>query len=167
MMRLSEEKRPLVFAGTALGVCAQRACVSFALAGDGPLRDEVRALASPLGDRFTTLGARSDAATVLAAADLVLLTSRAEGTPNVLLEAQMLGVPVVATRVGGVADAVDDGRTGILCAPDDASGLRDAVLQLLRDDMLRARLGAAGPAWVASRFSVDAMVNATDSLYGG
>ncbi|MFN9078459.1 MAG: glycosyltransferase [bacterium] len=167
MMRLTEEKRPLVFAGTALGVGAVHPRVSFALAGDGPMRDEVRALASPLGARFTMLGARSDAATVLAAADLVLLTSRAEGTPNVLLEAQLLGVPVVATRVGGVGDAVDDGGTGILCAADDPAGLRDAVLRLLGDDALRARLGAAGPAWIARRFSVEAMVDATDALYGG
>jgi glycosyltransferase involved in cell wall biosynthesis len=146
---------------------AMHSRVSFALAGDGPMRDEVRALASPLGARFTMLGARSDAATVLAAADLVLLTSRAEGTPNVLLEAQLLGVPVVATRVGGVGDAVDDGGTGILCAADDPAGLRDAVLRLLADDALRARLGAAGPAWIARRFSVEAMVDATDALYGG
>jgi glycosyltransferase involved in cell wall biosynthesis len=167
MLRLTEEKRPILFAETARVVCAADPRVSFALAGDGPLRDEVRALAAPLGDRFTMLGARSDAATVLAAADVVLLTSRAEGTPNVLLEAQMLGVPVVATRVGGVGDAVDDGHTGILCEANDAAGLRDAVLRLLGDDALRARLGAAGPAWIARRFSVEAMVDATDALYGG
>jgi glycosyltransferase involved in cell wall biosynthesis len=167
MMRLSEEKRPLLFAETARVVCATDAQVSFALAGDGPLRDEVRGLAAPLGARFTMLGARSDAAQVLAAADLVLLTSRAEGTPNVLLESQLLGVPVVATRVGGVGDAVDEGRTGILCDADDSAGLRDAVLRLLGDEVQRTRLGKAGPAWVASRFSVDAMVDATDALYGG
>lgn len=167
MMRLSEEKRPALFVETARAACAADERVSFALAGDGPLRDEVRALASPLGARFAMLGARGDAAAVLAAADLVLLTSRAEGTPNVLLEAQMLGVPVVATRVGGVIDAVDDGRTGVLCDADDAAGLGDAVLGLLADKALRARLGDAGPAWVASRFSVEPMVDGTDALYGG
>jgi glycosyltransferase involved in cell wall biosynthesis len=167
MLRLTEEKRPILFAETARVVCAADPRVSFALAGDGPLRDEVRALAAPLGARFRLLGARSDAAAVLAAADVVLLTSRAEGTPNVLLEAQMLGVPVVATRVGGVGDAVNDGHTGILCEANDAAGLRDAVLRLLGDDALRARLGAAGPAWIARRFSVEAMVDATDALYGG
>jgi phosphatidylinositol alpha-1,6-mannosyltransferase len=66
-----------------------------------------------------------------------------------------------------VGDAVDDGHTGILCEANDAAGLRDAVLRLLGDDALRARLGAAGPAWIARRFSVDAMVDATDALYGG
>lgn len=167
MMRLTEEKRPLLFAETARAVGAAVQRVSFALAGDGPLRDEVRAHGAALGGRFAMLGARGDAATVLAAADLVLLTSRAEGTPNVLLEAQLLGVPVVATRVGGVGDAVDDGGTGILCAADDAEGLRDAVLRLLGDDALRARLGAAGPEWIARRFSVEAMVDETDALYGG
>jgi glycosyltransferase involved in cell wall biosynthesis len=167
MLRMTEEKRPLVFAEVARAVCAARGEVSFALAGEGPLRDEVAAIAAPLGARFTLLGARRDAAAVLAAADLVLLASRAEGTPNVLLEAQMLGVPVVATRVGGVIDAVDDGRTGILCEPDDVDGLREAVLRVLGDDALRARLGAAGPAWIARHFAVDAMVDATDALYGG
>lgn len=166
MMRLTEEKRPLLFAETARAVCAREPGVSFALAGDGPMRDEVRALASPLGARFILLGARRDAGAVLAAADVVLLTSRAEGTPNVLLEAQMLGVPVVATRVGGVGDAVDDGGTGILCEPDDAGGPCEAVARLVRDDALRARLGAAGPAWIARHFSVDAMVDETDALYG-
>jgi glycosyltransferase involved in cell wall biosynthesis len=167
MMRLTEEKRPLLFADIARAVADANPRVSFALAGAGPLSDEVRALAAPLGARFRLLGARSDAATVLAAADLVLLTSRAEGTPNVLLESQLLGVPVVATRVGGVGDAVDDGRTGMLCAPDDAAALCESVLRLLGDDALRTRLGAAGPAWIARHFSVDAMVDATDALYGG
>ena len=73
--------------------------------------------------------------------------------------------PVVATAVGGLADAVVHGETGLLVPPGDVAALADALESLLRDTDLRARFGAAGPARIAQRFSADQMVNAYESLY--
>jgi len=165
VLRLTEEKQPHLFAKVARVVCRSEPAVRFVLAGDGPMRSSVESMVSGLGDRFAMLGSREDAAAIMAASDLVLLTSRMEGTPNVLLEAQALGTPVVATRVGGVEDAVLDGSTGLLRAWNDADGLVDAVRSLLADDRARGRLGEAGRTWVQERFSVEAMVTATNSLY--
>lgn len=165
VLRLSEEKRPSLFAEVARRVCAERDDVRFALAGDGPLAEELRAAVRPLGSRFAVLGRRSDVPAILAASDAVLLTSRVEGTPNVLLEAQMLGTPVVATRVGGVPDVVEDGVTGFLAERDDAHGLARAVLALLAEEDRRRQMGAAGARVTGERFSVEAMVRGHDRLY--
>jgi glycosyltransferase involved in cell wall biosynthesis len=165
VMRLSEEKRPNLFAEVARRVCAERPDVRFAIAGDGPLAGELRAAAAPLGERLAVLGRRTDVPAILAASQVVLLTSRVEGTPNVLLEAQMLGTPVVATRVGGVPDVVEDGVTGLLADRDDAAALARAVLALLDDEDVRARMGAAGARMIAERFSIHAMVAGNDRLY--
>lgn len=165
VLRLSEEKRPELFAEVAKRVCAARPDVRFALAGDGPLAAELRAAVRQLGSRFAVLGRRSDVPAILAASDAVLLTSRVEGTPNVLLEAQMLATPVVSTRVGGVPDVVEHGVTGFLAERDDAEGLARAVCELLADEDKRLRMGAAAARMVAERCSVGAMVRATDALY--
>lgn len=165
VLRLSEEKQPILFAEVARAVCRSDATVRFVLVGDGPMRSSIESTVAELGDRVVLLGSRKDAAAIMAASDVVLLTSRIEGTPNVLLEAQALGTPVVATRVGGVEDAVLDGSTGLLRAWNDADGLVDAVRSLLADDRARGRLGEAGRTWVQERFSVEAMVTATNTLY--
>jgi glycosyltransferase involved in cell wall biosynthesis len=167
VMRLSEEKRPELFADVARRICAVRSDVHFAIAGDGPLIDVLRSVVRPLGSRFMVLGRRSDVPAILAASDAVLLTSRIEGTPNVLLEAQSLGTPVVSTRVGGVPDVVHDGSTGILAERDDTDGLVRAVLTLLSDEDQRVRMGIEAARTIAAQCSVDAMVRATDVLDRG
>ena len=165
VLRLSEEKRPLLFAAVARRVCAEVPGVRFALAGDGPLASEVREAVRPLGDRFAILGRRHDVPAILAAADLTLLTSRVEGTPNILLESQLAGTPVVAPRVGGVPDAVDDGRTGLLVDQDDLDGLVGAVVRLLADGEERGRMASAAAEFVRRRFSIDAMADGMHALY--
>src|SRR6185503_13984564 len=104
-------------------------------------------------------------ANVFLAADTSLLTSQVEGCPNAVLEAQHLGVPVVATAVGGTVDAVADGVTGFLADSTDTEALADQLTRVLTDDALRARMAAVGPAFVAERFDCERMVEKTMALY--
>lgn len=137
------------------------------LAGDGPLRGEVEALAGSLGlgGRVLFLGARSDLAEWMAGADLLVLSSRIEGVPGVVLEAAARGLPVVATAVGSVPDAVGDGTTGLLVPPGDPEALAGALERLLADGELRSRMGAAGREHVRKHFALDGIVTRFEELY--
>jgi glycosyltransferase involved in cell wall biosynthesis len=102
---------------------------------------------------------------VYALLDVLLLTSTMEGTPNVLIEAQATGRPVVATDVGGTREAVKDGVTGILVRERSAGKLADAVLRILEDPSWPARARVSGPAWVSERFGLDRMIEETLAAY--
>jgi glycosyltransferase involved in cell wall biosynthesis len=103
--------------------------------------------------------------TVYARAAVVCAPSRREGYGVVVREAMAWGRPVIATAVGGLADAVEDGVTGVLVPPDDRGALREAIVGLLADPDLRARLGAAGRAKAQREFSRDASVDALLRAY--
>jgi glycosyltransferase involved in cell wall biosynthesis len=137
------------------------------LVGDGPERPALERLAGDLGvaDRVAVTGWRPDARLSLAGFDVFALPSRWEGLPLVILEAMHAGLPVVATDVGSVAEAVRDGRTGLLVARDDVEGLRGALGRLLGDEPLRHRLGEAGRDLARARFSAPAMAAAYEELY--
>ena len=137
------------------------------IAGEGPERGalEAQALRAGLGDRVRLLGRREDAADLLAACDVFVLPSRREGLGVAALEAMAAGRPVVASRVGGLAAAVLDGRTGLLVPPEDPAALAAAIATLLGDGALRSRLGAAGPARVEADFGAEGMVEAYEKLY--
>ena len=137
------------------------------IAGSGPDRGALERQARSLGleGRVRFLGWRDDTADLLAACEVLVLPSRREGLGVAALEAMAAGRPVVATRVGGLDDAVVPGRTGILVPPDDTAALADALRQLLVDPELRARLGAEGPRRVAEGFLAEQMVEAYGSLY--
>jgi len=111
------------------------------------------------------LGLRTDVPRLLAAADLFLLTSLSEGIPVTLIEAMGAGLPVVATRVGGVPEVVVEGQTGLLADASDAEALAAAVRKLLTDATLRQRLAMAGQARAAALFSQQAMHAAYARLY--
>ena len=119
VFRFSEEKCPLLWIDVAARVSERRPDVRFLMVGDGPLREEARqrAAACGLGDRIVMPGNEKDTAAAIAAMDVFLLTSRLEGLPNVLVEAQALGVPVVATDGGGAAETLIQGRNGIRNSP--------------------------------------------------
>ena len=112
----------------------------FATAGQGPLEAEIRAEHARLGlgDRFALLGYRTDATRLVAAADVFVLASHHEGLPVTVMEALTLGVPVIAPDVGGIREAVTDGRDGLLVRPDDPTALADAIVRYATDDDLRA-----------------------------
>jgi glycosyltransferase involved in cell wall biosynthesis len=113
--------------------------------GQGPLEEEVRALHRQLGlgERFRLLGYRTDVPDLLAASDLFVLGSAFEGLPISIMEAMTAGLPVVATAVGGVPEAVRDGETGRLVKAHDAQALAEALVSLARDRGQRARMGKA------------------------
>jgi glycosyltransferase involved in cell wall biosynthesis len=137
------------------------------IAGAGAARAELesRAAARGVAARVRFLGRRDDKADLLAACDLLVLPSRREGLGVAALEAMACGRPVVASRIGGLADAVADERTGLLVRPEDPEALAAALSRLASDAPLRARLGAAGPAHVASRFAAAQMCDAYARLY--
>jgi glycosyltransferase involved in cell wall biosynthesis len=101
----------------------------------------------------------------LASLDQFWLTSNWEGTPNVVLEAMAAGLPVIATAVGGTPEIVADGRTGLLVAANDEKALVAAACRLVQDRRAATELGSRARAVVRERFSVTAMVRATEQIY--
>jgi glycosyltransferase involved in cell wall biosynthesis len=135
------------------------------IAGEGGERARLEDDARALGGRVRLLGFRDDLPACLAAADVVAMPSRHEGLGVAALEAMAAGRPVVASRVGGLAEVVADAETGLLVPPGDAVALGEALARLVRDAGLRARLGAAGRARVAARYTSAAMAEGTLSCY--
>ena len=139
--------------------------VRFVSVGQGPLAAELEAERDRLGlgERFRFLGYREDPIRVLVAADIFCLSSRFEGLPIALLEAMAAGLPVVATRVGGVPTVVTDGMEGRLVPAGDPSALAAAVAGL-RDPTLRAGAAAAAAERVRA-FGIDRAVQRQQALY--
>jgi glycosyltransferase involved in cell wall biosynthesis len=115
------------------------------MVGDGELREPVQRLASSLGiaDAVELLGWRKDLCAVYAAIDVLVLSSRREGTPFAVIEAMAAATPVVATDVGGVADILVNRTTGLLVPAEDPASLADAMIRMALDPALRGRMGAA------------------------
>jgi len=162
--RLTRVKRPDRLIATAERVVARVPGTVFLVAGDGDLLDATQDQARPLGDAVRFLGIRSDIEAVLAAADVVLLTSDNEGMPVSLIEAAMAGRPSVTTAVGSAGEVVIDGETGLV-VDGDADALADATARLLDDEELRRRMGDAARAHGTRSFSRSRLVADTASLY--
>jgi glycosyltransferase involved in cell wall biosynthesis len=143
--------------------------VHLAIAGGGGEEAGLRRLAESLcvTDRVHLLGLRDDVPRVLRAADVFALSSRSEGLPLALLEAMAAGLPVVATRVGGVPEAVVDGATGHLVAPGDPAALAAGLARVLRYPEHAADLGRAGARRVEQEFSAAVMFARYWNLYQG
>jgi glycosyltransferase involved in cell wall biosynthesis len=141
--------------------------VGVVVAGDGPLRGELRGLVERLGLAacVTLLGQRSDVREVLAALDVFVLPSRTEGMSNALLEAMAMACPVVATAVGGTPEVVVPGETGVLVPPAEPAAMAAAVARLLAAPELAARLGAAARRRIENRYGSRAMVRRLEGLY--
>jgi glycosyltransferase involved in cell wall biosynthesis len=139
------------------------------LVGDGPLRDEVAAAVevAGLGESVTLAGEVLDLASVLASADLFVLASRSEGFPISVLEAMAAGLPVVASDVGGVGEAVIDGETGLLVPPGDAAALAEALSALLHDVTRRRVMGTRGRARASASFDLARFRAEHLALYDG
>lgn len=140
--------------------------VHLVLAGDGAMRAALETLAARVAPgRVHFLGTRADVPDLLAQADAFALASRMEGLPVSVLEAMLAGLPVVASRVGGLVDAVADGETGLLVPAGGTHALADALRRVLGDARLCERMGAAGRERVRARFSLATMVEHTASIY--
>ena len=137
------------------------------VAGSGPERGTLADLARDLGvaDQVAFLGRRDDGANLLAGCDVVVIPSRREGLGVAALEAMAAGCPVVASRVGGLADVVVDGRTGLLVPPDDDVALAAALARVLEDGEARDAWGRAGPERVGEGFLPSQMVAAYVEVY--
>ncbi len=138
----------------------------FLLVGDGEMRPALEAQARELGlgDRLTFAGFRADVPSVMAGMDLVALPSLNEGMGRVLVMAMALGKPIVATRVGGVAELLGDGEAGLLVPARDPPALAEAIGTLLLDPARAAALGEAGRRR-APRYSAQAMLDALAKVY--
>lgn len=165
--RLSREKNLDLFVDLAAALARESPSTRFAVVGDGPRRDALARSIRTAGltERVALPGARSDVQRLLAAMDVFVLTSDTEGLPNAVLEAMAAGLPVVATRVGGVGELVADGLSGHLVPPGQIVPLLTAVRALVADPGLRARQGSAGLGRIASDFGVARMIEATAGVY--
>jgi glycosyltransferase involved in cell wall biosynthesis len=149
------------------GVLAQVPELILLVAGTGPLEARYRALCGSMGIERSVrfLGFRRDLADLIVASDLVVLPSLAEAFGLVAAEALYLGVPVVASRVGGIPEIVDDGIDGLLVPPGDDEALTGALARLLLDGARRRTLQGAGRDKIASRFGFRSMIMAYERLY--
>ena len=142
--------------------------VHFVIAGDGPARAEWadKIAQEPWKGRVTALGHRTDVPNLLASLDVLVLPSYAhEGIPQIILQAQAMARPVVATTIGGIPEVVEDGVTGLLVPPRDAVALAQRISALLDDPALSARLGRAARSSIEKSYSLDAMGERLLGLY--
>ncbi len=137
------------------------------LVGDGPLEASIRARcqAAGIADRVNFLGYCEEPAALLARAQVFVLSSRSEAFPRSVLEAMRAGLAVVASDVGGIGEAMDNGRNGILVPRGDAQALSEALGGLIKDADRRRRLGTAARLDFEARFRLDAMVERTAGIY--
>jgi len=139
----------------------------YLVVGDGPLRPELERLAARLGlgDRARFTGFRADVGETMSSITLSVLPSQSEGLSNVLLESMAASLPVIATRVGGTPEVVENEQTGLLVPPRDPAALALAIDSLLSDPERAAHLGRAGRRRVERFFQLDKMVGETEILY--
>jgi len=165
--RLSEQKDPLTFVEGAAHVVQALPQTQFVLIGEGPLEAAVAARIRALGleAQVRLAGWQAEAHRLMAAADIVSLTSRWEGMPFVLLEAMACSKPVVATAVNGCPEIVEAGLTGFLAPPNDPQIWANRVVDLLRDPKKASQMGQAGRRRVEERFTVQRMLSEIDKLY--
>jgi glycosyltransferase involved in cell wall biosynthesis len=165
--RLAPVKAHETFLEAARAIAPARPDATFLVAGDGERRAALEALAAGLGlgSRVRFLGWRADLDRLYADLDVVVLTSKNEGSPVALIEAMAAGRPVVSTRAGGVEDVVADGETGVLVPVGDSAAVARAILGLLDDPARAARLGAAARTSAVARFGSRRLVGDIDALY--
>jgi L-malate glycosyltransferase len=168
--RLNEAKGLEQFLQAAAAVHASHNTAWFVIVGDGPDTAYVASLkrrAQELGisARVVFAGQRSDIPRVLHEMSISVLASLSEAMPNAVLESMAAGLPVVATRVGGVPEAIEDGATGLLVPPGDATAITRALQRLLDQPSAAAQMGRAAQVVAHTRFSLDRMVRVTSELY--
>jgi glycosyltransferase involved in cell wall biosynthesis len=166
--RLDEPKKGLsAFLEAAAQVAAAEPRARFALVGEGPARAGLERRTRDLGleSRLLFAGERHDIFEVLSGVDLFVQPSLWEGFGLTVIEAMAAARPVVASRVGGVPEALRDGIDGFLVPPGDVRALAQAILRVARDPALGARLGAAGRARALAEFGLDRLVEATIRMY--
>jgi glycosyltransferase involved in cell wall biosynthesis len=164
--RLARQKAPLELLAAFEHLAGARGDAHLVMVGDGPQREEVQAAVARMGlqDRVHLLGLRRDVPELMHAADVFALSSHWEGLPRVFPQAMAAGLPIVATRVAGAADAIDPGDNGWLVEVGDMDGFGRHLIALASDPELRSRMGARGRQRV-EEFSARRMVEQLGALY--
>jgi len=165
--RLNEQKAPLDFVRVAANVRAKHTQAHFIWVGDGVLEPAAKTLARGLGvsGEVTFAGQRNDVPQLLSAMDAVLLTSHWEALPIVILEAMATRLPVVATDLPGISEAVADGGEGLLAPAGNVGALSAALQRLILEPALAIRLGTAGRARVEREFTREMMMRSLMRVY--
>jgi glycosyltransferase involved in cell wall biosynthesis len=165
--RLHPQKDFSLFLEVAARLVQRIPAIRFVIAGDGPEAAMLREKAAALGlaERVRFAGHVADMREIYAAADALLLTSRYEGTPLTVLEAMAMRVPVVASRLDGIAEVIADGADGFLVALADAAGFSERVGALLTDPALRERISEAARRKVETSHSAEAMAAQVEAIY--
>jgi glycosyltransferase involved in cell wall biosynthesis len=137
------------------------------IVGEGPLRAQLEAFASSLDLMGVVqfLGERKDVGNLIQCYDAFLLTSVIEGMPNVVMESQLLGVPVVATRAGGTVDLIRDGETGLLAPIGDHQALASCIVRLFTEDGLWGRISLASAKQIREGYTIEQLVARTEAVY--
>ncbi|MCC7104105.1 MAG: glycosyltransferase [Chloroflexi bacterium] len=158
--RLERQKGLDVLLEAVAMLAPSRASLRLFVAGQGCLTNELKKQAEALGiaDRVRFLGVRRDRDVLFGAMDVFVLPSRWEGLSLALAEAAGAGLPIVATRVGGNEEVVEDGKTALLVPPEDAEALADAIASLSDDAALRARLARGARSDARSRYAIERYV---------
>ncbi|NOT02811.1 MAG: glycosyltransferase family 4 protein [Phycisphaerales bacterium] len=166
--RIMEDKGLTYLVDAHARIAAQGVVVHQLLVGNGPQETELRERVARLGlsDRIHFTGFRRDVAEILDAADLLVVSSLSEGLSVAIIEAMAAGRAVVATRVGGTPEIVNDG-VGILVEPRDPAGLADAIIALTRDADRRRQLGVHAREIAFQKWSVERMVRDFETVYRG
>lgn len=148
-------------------VCAKFPQVRFVLVGDGVRRAEFESMVAAYGlmQKFLFLGQRQDVPELLACCDIGVLPSRAEGFSNALLEYLAVGLPTVATEVGGNAEIIQHGVSGLLTSQNDPDDLAAKILSLLQNPLFASQLAQAGRQRVRSQFSFERLIADVDAMY--
>lgn len=164
---LRTEKALEVLIGAAARLAPVFPALRVLIAGRGQEEARLRALVADLGLEQTVLllGPRNDVPDLLAALDIAVCCSDFEGSPLSVMEYMAAELPVVATRVGGVPELIDDGLHGLLVEPRNVESLADAVERLIRDPGLRQELGTRGHERQKREFDIDATVRRVEALY--
>lgn len=167
--RLDESKGVHVLLAALARIAPELPGVHLVVIGDGPERGRLQAQARRLGlassVAFEGFRSRSEVVDAMSTADVLVLSSFAEGIPVTIMEAFASGVPVVATSVGAVGELVDDGVNGFIVEPGDASALAERLIALINDPGTRARFGSAGRQRVAADFDPDEQVRRLHALF--
>ena len=165
--RLSHEKAPDVFVEVAARFKGEKR-ILFLLVGDGPMMDEVSQLAKTHGldDSIRLLGF-ADSREYLPCCDIVIAPSRLDGRPNSVMEALAMGIPVVASDVGGMAELVSDGKTGFLCTPSSVDQLEEKVAFLFKERRLCKELGANARFYAEKHFDIQTTIASFGQAFNG
>lgn len=163
--RLSEQKDPITFVKVAKYILDMGYEVQFLLVGDGPLYHLVQEEIGDFSSQIRLLGNRSDVKNILRASDIFVLTSKWEGLPISILEAQSTGLPILATKIDGTPEAVIDEKTGYCVDVGDIEGFVKHIKQLLENPMMATQIGNQGRQQILNRHTTEVMTSQVVDLY--